>query len=186
MPTVRSRAPAMAGDRAAASTASTRRSNNGRQLDEPVQLEAVTVKLLATMASIRRSGHLLARQPRELLALTGPQVDLVRVVQRLPGVSVNQAAHELRLAPNTVSTLVRKLTDASILTRVADETDRRVARLHLAPTVKRKVGAFRDRREAALVQAMTQLSEREQRQLPDLVALLARVAEELREDENTL
>jgi DNA-binding MarR family transcriptional regulator len=165
-----------------------KRSSNDRRKPpvEPAHLDAIAVKLLATMASIRRSGHLLGRQPRELTSLTGPQVDLVRVVRRLPGVSVNQAAQELHLAANTVSTLVRQLTDASILTRVTDETDRRVARLHLAPRVERKVGDFRDRREAALVQAIMQLPEKEQGRLPDLVALLGRLADELREEEKAL
>jgi hypothetical protein len=38
----------------------------------------------------------------------GPQVELVRVVRRLPGVSVADAAAELRPAPNTVSTCLAR------------------------------------------------------------------------------
>ena len=62
--------------------------------------------LISTMAAIRRSGRLLGRAPGELSELTGAQIDLVRLVRRRPGVSVAEAAAELRVAPNTVSTLV--------------------------------------------------------------------------------
>ena len=79
------------------------------------------------MAAIRRSGRLVGRPP-ELSELTGAQLDLVRLVGRRPAVSVAQAAAELRLAANTVSTLVRQLTDAGLLLRRVDPVDRRIAR----------------------------------------------------------
>jgi DNA-binding MarR family transcriptional regulator len=139
--------------------------------------------LLTVMASIRRSGGLLARRPVELSSLTSSQLDLVRVILRRPGVSVNEAAEELRLAPNTVSTLVRQLTDQNMVIRRADPADRRVARLDLTPTMRRKVAAFRDRRVGTLVAAMTRLSVRDQRRLTDAVELLGRLAEELLEEE---
>jgi DNA-binding MarR family transcriptional regulator len=96
---------------------------------------------------------------------------------------VNEAAEELRLAPNTVSTLVRQLTDQNMVIRRADPADRRMARLDLTPTMRRKVAAFRDRRVGTLVAAMTRLSVRDQRRLTDAVELLGRLAEELLEEE---
>lgn len=139
--------------------------------------------LLSVMASIRRSGRLLARRPVELSSLTSSQLDLVRVILRRPGVSVNQAAEELRLAPNTVSTLVRQLTDQNMVIRRSDPADRRIARLDLTSTMRRKVAAFRDRRLGTLVTAMTSLSARDQRRLADAVELLEHLAERLLEHE---
>ena len=43
------------------------------------------------------------------------------------------AAAELGVAPNTVSTLVRQLADAGVLERVRDSADGRVVRLRLTP-----------------------------------------------------
>jgi DNA-binding MarR family transcriptional regulator len=150
----------------------------------PEELQERADGLLTVMSSIRRSGGLLARRPVELSSLTGSQLDLVRVILRRPGLSVNEAAEELRLAPNTVSTLVRQLTDQNLVIRSSDAVDRRVACLDLTPTMRRKVRAFRDRRLAALVAAMTRLSASEQRSLAGAVTLLDDLAAQLLEEEH--
>jgi len=143
-----------------------------------VDLSALADELLSTMASIRRSGRLVGR-PAELAGLTGAQLDLVRTVRRRPGISVAEAAAELRLAPNTVSTLVRQLTDTRMLLRSADDTDRRVARLTLTPDMAEKVGRFRDRRLALLTTAFAELRPAERRRLETAVGLLQQVAARL-------
>jgi DNA-binding MarR family transcriptional regulator len=146
---------------------------------DAIGLSALADDLFATMASIRRSGRRVAGRPAELSALTGAQLDLVRLVRRRPGVSVAQAAAELRLAGNTVSTLVRQLTDAGMLIRRADESDRRVARLELTGAMQRKVGAFRDRRVAVLSAGIAALSAADQRRLADGLDVLRGLAETL-------
>ena len=129
------------------------------------------------------AARLLARRPLELSALTGSQVDLVRLVRRRPGISVALAAEELRLAPNTVSTLVRQLSDAGLLRRLVDERDRRVARLELAEDLLEKVDAFRDRRVALLAAALRSLTPAERELLDEAAVLLSRVASALPEEE---
>src|SRR5580704_4188487 len=88
-------------------------------------------ELLGAMGAIRRSGRRHAGRPEELSQLTGSQLELVRLLRHHPGLSVNQVAEELNLAPNTVSTLVRQLVDAGLVVRGCQEADRRVARLDL-------------------------------------------------------
>jgi DNA-binding MarR family transcriptional regulator len=136
--------------------------------------------LLSTMASIRRSGRLVGR-PAELAELTGAQLDLVRLLRRRPGISVTEAAAELALAANTVSTLVRQLTDAGLVARRVDRADRRVARLALTPETARRVGRFRDRRVALLASGIAELGPAERSRLHDAVAILGRVAARLPE-----
>jgi DNA-binding MarR family transcriptional regulator len=140
---------------------------------EPAQLAD---ELLRAMASIRRSGRLVAARPAELSALTGAQLDLVRLVRRRPGVSVGEAAGELRLAGNTVSTLVRQLTGAGVLIRTSDPFDRRVARLELTAEMQRSVSAFRDRRVAVLATAMDELPPADRERLADAVEMIGRLA----------
>jgi DNA-binding MarR family transcriptional regulator len=139
-------------------------------------------QLLSALASIRASGRLLALRPAELSTLTGSQLDLVRLVLHHPGISVAQAARQLRLAPNTVSTLVRQLTDVHMLIRRIDQSDRRVARLYLTPAMRRKVSAFLDRRVAALADVMRQFSVSERRRLTDALPVLEHLAERLHEE----
>ncbi len=94
---------------------------------------------------------------------------------------MNQAAEELRLAPNTVSTLVRQLTDENLIIRRVDPLDKRVARLALTPSMQRKVAEFRDRRVAMLDAAMRRLSLADQRRVTGLLAILEQMAEFLQE-----
>jgi DNA-binding MarR family transcriptional regulator len=132
-------------------------------------------ELLSTMALIRRSGRLIGR-PAGLSELTWAQLDLVRLVRRRPGVSVADAAAELQVAANTVSTLVRQLTDAGLLVRRVDHADRRVARLELTPDVAREVGLFRDRRVALLASGIAELAPADRRRLEIAASILSRVA----------
>jgi DNA-binding MarR family transcriptional regulator len=94
-------------------------------------------------------------------------------------VSVAQAAAELGLAANTVSTLVGRLTDERMLVRTPDPADRRIARLQLPERLARRVGAYRDRRLVALGAAIATLDPDQQATIAAATALLGRVADEL-------
>ena len=146
---------------------------------EAAELVSLADELLRAMGSIRRSGRRIAGRPVELSALTGAQLDLVRLVRRRPGVSVGEAAAELRLAPNTVSTLVRQLTAGGVLVRTSDAADRRVARLELTAGMQSKVGAFRDRRLAMLAAAMADLPPRDRRRVRGAVEVMGQLAAQL-------
>lgn len=137
--------------------------------------EELTDALVALRRALRRSSA----RPSELAALTGAELELVRLVRRSPGISVAEAATALRVAPNTVSTLVRTLTDRRVLVRRADEDDRRVGRLRLAPGVQRKVEAWRDRRSDVLARGLAALSKDERSKLAAAVPVLAKLAEGL-------
>ncbi len=144
-----------------------------------IDQQAVADALLQETARIRRVGRRRQGRPEELVRLTGAQLELVKLVRRAPGVSVAQAAAELGLAANTVSTLVRRLTDEGMLVRTSDPTDRRIARLALPEALARRVGAYRDRRMVALGAAIATLDTDEQATIAAATALLGRVADEL-------
>jgi DNA-binding MarR family transcriptional regulator len=136
---------------------------------------AAADELLAAMAAIRRAGRQRGGRPIELARLTSAQLELVRLLRRRPGLSVAEAAQELRLASNTISTLVRELSDAGMVERRVDSADRRVARLDLAPDIRRKVERWRDERVVALASAIDRLPSGDRRRLlaalPPLVSL---------------
>ena len=136
-------------------------------------------ELIDALSALRRALRHGSARPSELAALTGAQLELVRLVRRNPGVSVAEAATALRVAPNTVSTLVGTLTDRRVLVRRADATDRRVGRLELAPGMRRKVEAWRDRRSETLAAGLAALSKDERGKLAAAVPVLAKLAEEL-------
>jgi DNA-binding MarR family transcriptional regulator len=151
---------------------------------DAIDLTELAENLLTVMADLRQSGRILAVRPPELFPLSSAQLELLRTVRTHPGISVAQAAQLLRIAPNTVSTLVRQLTADGLIERRVDPLDRRVARLDLTATTKRNVGAFRDRRMNVLAQAMSEFSARDQRKLAEGLNILGRLVDRLRELES--
>lgn len=136
-------------------------------------------ELLDALATLRRAIRRTAGRPAELSNLTGAQAELVRLLRRSPGLSIADAARELRVAPNTVSTLVRQLGEAGLVAREVDLVDRRVARLRLEPAMQRTVEAWRDRRVEAVDRALATLSPLERRRLEAAIPTLLRLGSEL-------
>jgi DNA-binding MarR family transcriptional regulator len=134
-------------------------------------------QLLGAMAAVRRTTRRIGGRPVLLATLTGSQLELVKLVSRRPGVSVAEAADLLRLAANTVSTLVGQLTDARVMVRQHDADDRRIARLYLEEATARRVADWRDRRADVVASAMSRLSARDRRHLVAATAALGRLAD---------
>lgn len=133
--------------------------------------------LLDSLSAFRRALRRASNRPPELTSLTGAQLELVRLLRRQPGTSVADAARELRVAPNTVSTLVSRLLGAGVVVKQADADDRRVARLDLAPRARRSVETWRDRRLELLDEALARLSAADVRKLAAARVPLERLAE---------
>jgi DNA-binding MarR family transcriptional regulator len=145
---------------------------------EPVHRTSTDAeRLLGALAAVRRRTRRLAGRPGLFAALSGSQLELVRLVGRRPGVSVAEAADELRLAANTVSTLVGQLTEAGLLVRRPDEADRRVARLDLEAETRRRVSAWRDRRAEGVATALRRLTADDRRLLLEAAPALERLAD---------
>ncbi len=78
--------------------------------------------------------------------LRGAEVELLRLVVERPGVGISDAAKELYLAGNSVSTPVKQLARQGCLVRETDRADRRAARLLPTPVVEARLGEWRKRR----------------------------------------
>ncbi|MCW3840885.1 MarR family transcriptional regulator [Micromonospora yasonensis] len=90
-------------------------------------------------------------------ALPEAQVELMLLVRAEPGISGKEAARRLGTAPNTVSTLVRDLTDAGLLDRERDPADRRVVRLRLTDAARTRMAEHAAHRAALLTEALATL-----------------------------
>jgi DNA-binding MarR family transcriptional regulator len=149
----------------------------GPALADPLLADrALADELIDAMSSVRRAVRRLAGPVEETARLTNAQVQLVRVVRRRPGISVAEAAAEMGVAPNTVSTLVRQLVEAGLLSRRNDPGDRRVAHLSLAPRVAEAVGAWLEKRTAALAEAVAALAPEDRQALAGALRPLSRLA----------
>ncbi len=111
--------------------------------------------LIAAVGDLKRSLRRRAGPPwPDLASLSGSQVELLRLIRRRPDLTVAAAAAELRLAANTVSTLVGQLTGVGLIRRTPDPEDRRIARLRLTPDADRALQLWGDRRTAAVAAAL--------------------------------
>lgn len=91
--------------------------------------------------------------------LSESQSELLSLVGRQPGISVNAAAAELGLVPNTASTLVSKLVADGLLIRTVGETDRRVGQLRLAERTQQIIDASRAARRALVSEVLGELDD---------------------------
>ena len=111
------------------------------------------------------------------------QSELLRLTASRPGITVADAAQELHLAPNTVSTLVGKLTAAGLLQRGRGAADGRTALLTVTDRARRRLAEYRDLRAELAGQAMAMLSAADQRALTSAVPALLRLAEGMKASE---
>lgn len=142
--------------------------------------------LLAAIGLLRRHLRRVPGRPWALSSLSASQSELLRLVLRAPGISVAEAAAELGLVPNTVSTLVGQLTEQGLLQRVPDPRDRRVARLTLTNLAQRQIDAWRDRRAALITQVLDGLAPADLEALRGALPALTGIAERLRPDDEAI
>lgn len=90
--------------------------------------------------------------------LRGAEVELLLLVRGRPGLRVSEAAKELGLAGNSVSTLVRGLSELGMVERSVDPGDGRAALLRITPEAERRMRDWQDRRSALVRAHVARLS----------------------------
>ncbi|KXK62197.1 MarR family transcriptional regulator [Micromonospora rosaria] len=118
--------------------------------------------------AVQRSGR---------AALPDAQVELLRLVQRRPGIGVKEVAERLGTAANTVSTLVGELTAAGLLHRDRDPADRRIVRLTLTDEARQRTAWYGRYRRDLLAAALDELPEPDRRDLLAAAPALRRLAD---------
>lgn len=108
------------------------------------------------------------------------QREVLFAVARRPGSPVTEVAHELGLAPNSVSTMVTQLVAAGLVERAIDPQDRRVGRLTLSPGAAAETAAMRGRRHGLLQKALQGLTPQQVADLAAGIDALTELAGELR------
>ena len=112
-------------------------------------------------------------------ALPPARSELLRLTARRPGISVAEAAQELRLAPNSVSTMVSQLAADGLLARGRAVADGRSVRLSVTDEGAARVGQWRDIRAELAGRALERLPAADRRAISAAVPALARLAEQM-------
>jgi DNA-binding MarR family transcriptional regulator len=136
-------------------------------------------ELMQIVSRLRRTVRRRVRRDWPHRPLVESELELLRLVGEQPGVRVLDAASALGVAPNTVSTLVGRLTVAGLLERRVDPEDARAARLFLTRAARRRFADWRDRRQGVVGEAFRSLSGNEQLALAAAIPALRRLADRL-------
>jgi DNA-binding MarR family transcriptional regulator len=140
---------------------------------------ATAAELLAAISAVRRSARRAVRHAWASEPLPPARGELLRLVAARPGIGVAEAAQELHLAPNTVSTLVGKLTDQGLLSRERALPDGRSVRLEVTDKGQARIEEFRDLRAELASRALAELAGPDRRALQAAIPALARLAEKM-------
>jgi DNA-binding MarR family transcriptional regulator len=142
----------------------------------PVRTGGLTSELAKVLAHIGRGLRYRTRAVREALDVTHSEAELLRLLDRKPGIRVNDAALELGIASNSVSTLVKQLTRAGLLVRDADPLDGRAAQLRLTPLAAEWVTRVGNAREAAIDRALQSLDDADRARLEAALPAMVRLS----------
>ena len=136
-------------------------------------------EFLAALSAVRRTARRATRQTWSADPLPVAQGELLRLVLAQPGISVAEAAAELRLAPNTVSTLVGRLVAQGLLTRHRGLSDGRSVFLAVTAKAHKRIAGYRDLRAELTQAAMAQLTPEDVTALANAVPAMQRLATRL-------
>lgn len=137
---------------------------------------SLSSELARVFSRVGRGLRYHTRAAREALDITHSEGDLLRLVDRRPGIRVNDAAAELGVASNSVSTLVRQLSRAGLLERTTDPLDGRAACLRLTASAAEWVTQLGNAREQTIERALATLDDADRQQLEAAVPAMKRLA----------
>jgi DNA-binding MarR family transcriptional regulator len=156
-------------------------SASGTRAGAGEQAKAEATDLLTALGTIRRVARSAVRGSAYAQALPPARSELLRLTARRPGISVAEAAQELHLAPNSVSTMVSKLAADGLLSRDRGTADGRSVRLTVTDEGQARIGEWRDIRAELAGRALERLGAADRQAIKAAVPALARLAEQMDE-----
>jgi len=143
--------------------------------------KAEAAELLAALGAVRRVARRAVRGSAQAQALPPARSELLRLAARRPGIGVAEAAQELRLAPNSVSTMVSALANDGLLSRGRAEADGRSVRLTVTQAGAARVEQWKDIRADLAGRALDRLTPADRQAIRAAVPALSRLAQQMEE-----
>jgi DNA-binding MarR family transcriptional regulator len=144
-----------------------------------VAAEATTTLLTKAFGRISRALRYRTRAAHEALGVTDSESELLRYLRHHPGSRVQDAASEMGIASNSVSTLVKQLTRLGLIARSADPSDARAASLRLTPQAEAWLQQMRSTREDSVTRAWDALEPTEQAAIEQALPAIRKLADRL-------
>jgi DNA-binding MarR family transcriptional regulator len=136
-------------------------------------------ELLTAVGAIRRAIRRAVHNSSAAAVLPPARSELLRLAARRPGISVAEAAQEMRLAPNSVSTMVSQLTADGLLCRGRAKSDGRTVRLSPTSAGTERIAQWHDIRADLAGRALGRLGEADRQAIRAALPALNRLAEQM-------
>ncbi|MEU5597672.1 MarR family transcriptional regulator [Streptomyces sp. NPDC020298] len=146
------------------------------------ETETFPEELAAALVGVQRLIRRRLRGGLTVSRLRGAEVELLRLVEGRPGIGISDAAKELYLAGNSVSTLVNQLVRDGYLLRETDPADRRAACLQLTEAARGRLSDWQRRRAALVGRHVARLGEADREALRAALPALRELAVTLHEE----
>jgi DNA-binding MarR family transcriptional regulator len=129
---------------------------------------------------LRIAANRLQRRLRQesLGGLSPAQASALGSVGRHGSPTLGELAAIEQVQPPTMTRIVASLTEAGMVTRVADPNDRRSARVRITSSGERALERMRTRKNAFLLRRLDELTAEERQRAAELVELLERLLAE--------
>jgi len=129
-----------------------------------------------SIARLRRAIRRAARAADPANTLTVAQLELMSCLAEHPGARPGELARQLRLAPNTVTTLINALIPRDLISRTPAEDDRRAVAISLTDAGGAALGAWQATNAEILAAAVMALPAAQRRALGQAVPALDALA----------
>jgi DNA-binding MarR family transcriptional regulator len=136
-------------------------------------------ELLTALGAIRRMARRMVRNSPTAGALAPARSEVLRLAARRPGISVAEAARDLCLAPNSVSTMVSQLAADGLISRGRADSDGRSVRLTVTRAGTARIAQWKDIRADAAARALAQLAASDRQAIRSAIPALGRLAEQM-------
>jgi len=147
-----------------------------------VETENFPEELADALVGVQRLIRRRLRSAMTMPRLRGAEVELLRLVEVRQGIGISDAAKELFLASNSVSTLVNQLVRDGFMIRDTDPADRRAARLQLTETAKTRLSDWHARRAELVRGQVDRLDQADRDALRAALPALRQLAVNLHEE----
>lgn len=91
------------------------------------------LQFLQTVWQLEHALERASKRMEDAVGISGPQRFALRMIGARPAITAGELATVLHLHPSTVTGIVQRLEGRKLVKRVANDSDGRVAHLHLTP-----------------------------------------------------
>jgi DNA-binding MarR family transcriptional regulator len=131
------------------------------------------------LGPLRRAVLRRTRALAELPDLAEAQIEVLRLLEREPGLFVREVAARLRIAPSTVSNLLRALAAEALIERTSSPSDMRAVQLYPSAQALKLLHRYDKVSRSILTESIAQLSAADRKALQRAMPALARLLERL-------